>query len=228
MSLRQRAFVEMLGSAALAISVVGSGIMAERLSAGNVALALLANALATTGALYVLITCLAPYSGAHFNPLVSGVMVARRELSVHDFWVYAPAQALGAVAGSATAHLMFSLPILQMSAHARAGPALMFSEGVASFGLVLVVLSGSRFRPQAVGSLVACYIGAAYWFTSSTSFANPAIALARAFTDSFSGIRLCDVPGFVAAQIVGGALAAWLVRRLERASLRQAQRTVNV
>jgi glycerol uptake facilitator-like aquaporin len=212
----------MLGTAGLATAVVGSGIMAERLSAGNSALALLSNALATVGALYVLIVCFAPYSGAHFNPLVSGIMVVRRKLSLREFLLYSPAQTLGALVGAGIAHLMFSVPLLQMSAHERGGPALMLSEGVASFGLLLVILTGSKFRPQAVASLVASYIGAAYWFTASTSFANPAIALARAFTDSFSGIRLIDVPGFIAAQVIGGALAALLFHWLEQDSAEQA------
>jgi glycerol uptake facilitator-like aquaporin len=214
MSLPRRAFAEMLGTSLLLACVVGSGIMAVNLSGGNDAIALLANAAATAGALYMLIVCLGPISGAHFNPVVSLVMHLRAELAPRDFFAYVLAQTIGAVLGVLLAHAMFDLPLLQVGVHVRTGSGQWLSEGVASFGLLLTILLGVRHRSAAVPALVAAYIFAAYWFTASTSFANPAVTLARSFTTSFAGIRPEDVGGFVLAQIAGALLALRVADRL--------------
>jgi glycerol uptake facilitator-like aquaporin len=196
----------------LLATVVGSGIMGERLSEGNVAIALLANSLATGAALAVLILAYAPVSGAHFNPAVTMVEALRGRLSAARAFGYIVAQVLGAFAGVVVAHVMFSEPLLMASTHERSGVAHIFSEFVATFGLVTVIAQISRTRASAVPFAVGAYIAAAYWFTSSTSFANPAVTVARAFTNTFAGIRPADVPGFLAGQ-VAGALAAMMVSR---------------
>ena len=203
---------EFLGSAFLLAIVVGSGIMGERLAGGNAAIALLANSIATGAGLVALITIFGPLSGAHFNPVVSASEAAMGRLPWRAVLPYLLAQFTGAIAGVIAAHWMFELPALMTSTHARTGPAQWWSECVATFGLLTVILHGVRQRPEAVPWLVGCYITAAYWFTSSTSFANPAVTLARSFTDTFSGIRPGDVPGFMLAQIVGAALAVWVFR----------------
>ena len=215
----RRLLAEFVGTLLLLATVVGSGIMGVALSNGNDAVALLANASATAGALYVLVTLLGPVSGAHLNPAVTLVMRLRGELGSREAAAYVAVQAVAAVAGVLLAHAMFALPLVEAGQHARTGPAQWLSEGVATFGLLLTILLGVRHRPAAVPALVASWIFAAYWFTASTSFANPAVTLARSLTDTFAGIRPGDVPGFVLAQ-VAGALAAWLVARklvLERA-----------
>lgn len=213
--LPRRLVAEALGTALLVATVVGSGIMAERLTA-DVGLALLANTLATGAILVVLVTTLGPVSGAHLNPAVSLVFAARGELPRREAGLYALAQLAGGVAGTTVAHLMFDRALAELSNKVRWGAAQWFSEGVATFGLVLVILAGIRFDRRAVPWLVGLYIAAAYWFTASTSFANPAVAAARSLTDTFSGIRPADLPGFVAAQIAGAliaaALAGWLLR----------------
>jgi glycerol uptake facilitator-like aquaporin len=205
-----RLAAEALGTSILVATVVGSGIMAENLAGGNVALALLANTIATGAILYVLITIFGPVSGAHFNPVVSLVFTMRRELGVSQLAAYTLAQFAGGVAGTWLAHAMFELPILQLSAHIRTGPAQWLSEAVASFALVLTILGTLRARPEAVPVSVALVIVAGYWFTASTSFANPAVTMARAFSDTFAGIAPANAPIFFAAQIIGG-LSAWLL-----------------
>jgi len=194
--------------------VIGSGIMAERLAGGNVALALLANTLATVFALYVLIETLGPISGAHFNPAVSLVMAWRNDLSRHRLAGYLMAQLLGAALGAWLAHAMFDLPILQWSAKVRTGPAQWLAEAVATGGLLLVILRAPAGKASA---LVACYIGAAYWFTASTSFANPAAVFGRMMSDSFAGIAPQDAPGFVLAQLAGAVVGVLLHRLLAHA-----------
>jgi len=210
----QRLTAEAVGSFFLFAAVIGSGIMAERLSGGNVAVALLANTIATGAILFVLIAVLAPVSGAHFNPAVTLVMAARRELPWRDVAPYILVQLVGGLMGAFAAHLMFDLPILQLSMKARTGIGQWTSELVATFGLILTILGTIRHRPSAVPASVALYITAAYWFTSSTSFANPAITIARSMSDTFAGIAPPDVPWFIAAQLAGAALAALLARRL--------------
>ena len=205
--LPRRLVAEGLGTAILVATVVGSGIMATTLTQ-DVGLQLLANTLPTGAILVVLISCLGPISGAHFNPAVSLVFVMRAELHKSDALLYAMAQIGGGIAGTCLAHLMFDLPIMTASTHIRAGHAQWLSEGVATFGLVLTILAGLRFQSHAISWLVGLYITAAYWFTASTSFANPAVTIARAFTNSFSGIRPDDVGGFVIVQFLA-ALAAW-------------------
>ena len=213
--LTRRLAAEALGTALLVATVVGSGIMAQTLT-HDVALALLGNTIATGAMLVVLITILGPISGAHFNPAVSLVFALRRDLPARDAALYGVAQLAGGVAGTAAAHLMFALPVLEASQHIRTGGAQWFSEWVATFGLVATILAGIRFAQPAVPWLVGLYITAAYWFTASTSFANPAVAAARALTDTFSGIRPLDLPGFVAAQLAGAVCAlglmTWLLR----------------
>lgn len=204
---------EFLGTLLLLAIVVGSGIMGERLSGGNVAVALLANAAATAGGLYVLIVLFGPLSGAHFNPAVTVVMRANGERLPAPASAYIVVQAIAAIIGVCVAHAMFGEALWQPGNHVRTGLAQWFSEGVATFGLLLTILLGARHRPQAIPALVAAYIFAAYWFTASTSFANPAVTLARAFTQTFAGIRFVDVGGFVAAQMIG-ALAAWGTAKL--------------
>ena len=208
--LPRRLAAEALGTALLVATVVGSGIMAASLT-GDVALQLLGNTLATGAVLVVLITALGPISGAHFNPAVSLVFALRRELPTRDTGLYAAAQFAGGIAGTVAAHLMFALPILDASQRVRTGGAQWFSEGVATFGLVVTILAGIRFEQRAVPWLVGLYITAAYWFTASTSFANPAVAAARSLTDTFSGIRPADLPGFVLAQLAGALLALALM-----------------
>jgi glycerol uptake facilitator-like aquaporin len=199
---------EGLGSLLLAATVVGSRIMAERLSGGNLAVALLANTAATVAVLAALIALLGPVSGAHFNPAVSVIEALRERLAWRDAGMYAVTQIVGCCAGALIAHVMFELPLWQLSAHVRTGPAQWLAEGVATFGLLLVVL-GHR-RSEDAPWMISAWIGAAYWFTASTSFANPAITIARSLTNTFSGIRPADMPAFIGAQFVG-ALAALAV-----------------
>lgn len=214
MRLGQRVLAEGLGTALLLAVVVGSGIMAERLSGGNVAIALLANALATGGGLVALILTFGPVSGAHFNPVVTLSLAATRQFAWREVPVYGLVQIVGAILGVWAAHLMFGEAMLQLSTTSRSGVALAFSEAVASFGLVLVILGGIRHRAEAVPYAVAAYIIAAYWFTASTSFANPAVTLARSLSDTFAGIAWRDAPGFVLAQCLGAALAVAVSRYL--------------
>jgi glycerol uptake facilitator-like aquaporin len=209
----RRLAAEVLGSAMLTGVVVGSGILAEQLSGGNDAVALLGNTAATGAILFVLISALGPVSGAHFNPAVSLVMALRRELGAGAAFLYVVAQVLGCVAGAWLAHAMFALPIVQVSTHVREGAPQILSEGVATFALLFTILAVSRFRPQAVPAAVALVITAGYWWTASTSFANPAITIARAMTDTFAGVRPADAPGFIAGQIAG-ALLAWAACKL--------------
>ena len=213
--LPRRLVAEGLGTGLLVATVVGSGIMAERLTK-DVALALLGNTLPTGAILVVLITILGPISGAHFNPAVSLVFAIKRELTPREALLYIVAQIAGGMIGTMMAHAMFALPLLDASLKVRTGGAQWLAEGVAAFGLVATILAGIRFERASVPWLVGLYITAAYWFTSSTSFANPAVAIARSMTNSFSGIRPADLPGFIAAEFCG-ALAAlilmnWLLR----------------
>jgi glycerol uptake facilitator-like aquaporin len=221
-SLGRRLVAEAVGTALLLAIVVGSGIMGERLAGGNVALALLANALATGAGLVALILTFGPVSGAHFNPAVTLADASQGGMPWREVPAYVGAQAVGAFAGVATAHGMFGLPAFVASRHARAGSAQAFSEFVATFGLLAVIWGVSRLRSAAVPFAVAAYIVAAYWFTASTSFANPAVTIARAATDTFAGIRPRDVPGFVVAQLAGAASATalfrWLVPSLRGAA----------
>lgn len=214
MSLARRAGAEGLGTALLLAAVVGSGIMGERLAGGNIAIALLANALATGGALVALIVAFGPRSGAHFNPIVTVALVLRGDAPRADIAAYLSAQIAGAVLGVLAAHAMFELPLLQAGEKLRSGPAQWWSEVVASFGLVFVVLSCDRARPWAAPIAVGGYITAAYWFTASTSFANPAVTLARAMTTTFAGIRPEDVAPFVLAQATGAGFALLADRAL--------------
>jgi glycerol uptake facilitator-like aquaporin len=213
--LPRRLLAEFVGTAALLACVVGSGIMGTRLAQGNDAIALLANAAATGAILYVLIVALGPVSGAHFNPAVTAAMRWRGELRNHEAAAYVAVQVLAAVVGVMLAHAMFDLPLLQPGTHARTGAAQWLSEAVATFGLLMAILLGQRHRPAAIPALVGGYIFAAYWFTASTSFANPAVTLARALTRTFAGIRPDDVAGFVLAQFVGAALALLVVHWLD-------------
>ena len=211
MEMRRQLAAEALGSLLLAATVIGSGIMAERLAAGNAAVALLGNTGATVAVLAALIALFGPISGAHFNPAVSLVMALKRRLPWSGALAYMAVQVLGCCAGAVLAHAMFELPLLQSSAHVRAGAAQWLAEFVATFGLLLIVLGHER--PRDAPWMVAAWIGAAYWFTASTSFANPAITAARSLTDTFSGIRPADVPAFIAAQFAG-AIAAWTLARV--------------
>jgi glycerol uptake facilitator-like aquaporin len=213
-SLGRRLAAESVGTAMLLAAVVGSGIMGERLAAGNVAVALLANTLATGAALVALILALGPISGAHFNPAVTLADAWRSGIGWSDVLPYIGAQVLGAFVGVAVAHTMFELPLFFASQHARAGPAQMFSEFVATFGLLAVIWGCVSVRSGAVPFAVAAYITAAYWFTASTSFANPAVTLARAASDTFAGIRPADAPGFIVAQLLGAVAATGLFRWL--------------
>jgi glycerol uptake facilitator-like aquaporin len=221
MTLPRRLLAEGLGSLLLAAAVIGSGIMAERLAEGNEAVALLANTGATVAALAVLIGLLAPISGAHFNPAVTLVMTMQRRLGFVEAALYVSVQTLGCCLGAVLAHAMFELPLLQSSTHVRAGPALWLAEVVATAGLVLIVLGNPRER--SAPWMVAAWIGAAYWFTASTSFANPAISIARALTDTFTGIRPADVPAFVVAQLLGALAALALARYLFAAGQERTQ-----
>lgn len=211
-TLAQRLLAEALGSALLAAAVIGSGVMAERLAGGNVALALLANTLATMAALYALIVALGGGIGAQFNPVVTLAALLRRRLPAREAAATVVVQILAMIAGCWLVHAMFDLPLLQVSAKARDGVALVLAEAVATFGLLLVILMLERRKPEAVPAAVACWIGAAYWFTASIAFANPAITIARVLSDSFAGIAPADARGFVAGQTVG-ALSALLVAR---------------
>ena len=207
---RRAILAEALGSFLLFATVIGSGIMGERLAGGNVAIALLGNTIATGAILFVLITMFGPVSGAHFNPAVTLVMRLRGEISSRVAMAFVAAQLGGGILGVWVAHLMFDLPILELSTKVRAGPGQLTGEAIATFGLILTILGTVRMRPAAVPASVALYITAAYWFTSSTSFANPAITIARSLSDSFAGIAPACVPGFIAAQLVG-AIAALLM-----------------
>jgi glycerol uptake facilitator-like aquaporin len=213
--LRRRLATEALGTALLVATVVGSGIMAASLTK-DVALVLLGNTLPTGAILVVLITLFGSVSGAHFNPAVSMIFALKGELPPLEAVLYGAAQILGGIAGTLMAHAMFALPLIEASLKMRTGGAQWLSEGVASFGLVVTILGGIRFAQASVPWLVGLYITAAYWFTASTSFANPAVAIARSFTNTFSGIRPLDLPGFIGAEIAGAlvglALMAWLLR----------------
>jgi len=211
--LSRRLTAEALGTGILVAAVVGSGIMAETLTK-DVALALLCNTLPTGAILVVLITVLGPISGAHFNPAVTLVFTGKRELPLHQAGLYVIAQIAGGIAGTMAAHLMFGLPLLDISMKTRTGGAQWFAEAVAAFGLVATILAGVRFQRNAVPWLVGLYITAAYWFTASTSFANPAVAIARSLTNTFAGIRPIDLPGFIVAELLGAILAAFLMNWL--------------
>ncbi len=209
MNLSRKLFAEWLGTALLLTVVIGSGIMAERLASGNLAVALLANTLATVGGLYILIEVLGPVSGAHFNPAVSLVMVLQSQLPGRQWLPYVLAQLAGATCGAWLAHLMFEVEVWQWSTHVRSGPGLWLAEGVATAGLVLVILRAPSAR---VAAMVAAYIGSAYWFTASTSFANPAAVWGRMMSDSFAGIAPASASGFILAECAG-ALLGWGVHR---------------
>src|SRR3954467_14244764 len=217
--LLRRLVSEALGTALLLATVVGSGIMGERLCGGNVAVALLANTIATGAGLVALISAFGPISGAHFNPAVTLADASQGGLPWREAPVYIAAQVIGAFAGVAAADVMFELPVFFASRHARHGVSQLFSEFVATFGLLAVIWGCARLRSQAVPFAVGAYITAAYWFTASTSFANPAVTLARSMSDTFAGIRPIDVPGFIAAQLIGAfaatALFRWLVPATE-------------
>ena len=207
-------WAEALGSFLLFATVIGSGVMGERLSGGNVAVALLGNTLATGAMLYVLIAMLGAISGAHFNPAVTFVMRLRGEIGTSAALGHVVAQLVGGILGVWTAHLMFDLPILEFSTHSRTGIGQWAGEGVATFGLLLTIIGTVRMAPERVPASVALYITAAYWFTSSTSFANPAITIARSLSNTFAGIAPADVPGFIAAQLAGALLAHWAGKAL--------------
>ena len=215
-SLSRKLFAEWLGTAALLATVIGSGIMAERLADGNTAIALLGNAIATGAILFVLITALGPLSGAHFNPAVTLAFALKKEITPSVALAYVAVQVLGAFGGAIAAHLMFEMPWLSESVNVRAGPAQWLSEMIATFGLLATIFCCVRFCADRVALGVGLYITAGYWFTASTSFANPAVTIARCFTDSFSGIRPMDAPAFIVAQLVAAVLAtavfAWLLR----------------
>jgi glycerol uptake facilitator-like aquaporin len=211
-SLTKRVAAEAVGTAFLLAAVVGSGIMGERLSAGNMAIALLANTVATGAALVALILSLGPVSGAHLNPAVTLSFAFQAQIAWSEAAAYIPAQLAGAVAGVLSANLMFGLPIVFLSRHQRSGAAQVFSEVVATFGLLLVIHICAARRPQMVSIAVGAYITAAYWFTSSTSFANPAVTIARSLSDTFAGIRAIDTPMFVLAQLIGAAGATMFAR----------------
>jgi len=215
--LPHRLAAEALGTALLVTIVIGSGIMGDRLAGGNVAISLLGNTLATGAGLVVLITMLGPLSGAHFNPAVTLVFVLRRELDGRTAAAYIAVQIAGAVAGVAAAHLMFGEALFQVSSKLREGSAQAFSEAVATFGLIAAILGSLRFRPDATPFIVGLYITSAYWFTASTSFANPAVTMARTLSNTFAGIAPSSAPAFIVAQLAGAALAAllsgWLFRK---------------
>lgn len=215
--LPRRLAAETLGTALLLATVVGSGIMAENLAGGNNAIALLGNTIPTGAILIVLITMFGPVSGAHFNPAVTLSFLIRREITTSAAIAYVVVQITGGVLGTWAAHLMFTEELFQLSSHLRTGGAQWFSEGVATFGLVATILGTLRWRPESVACMVGLYITAAYWFTASTSFANPAVTIARSLTDTFSGIYPAHVPGFILAQLVGAIMATitigWLTAR---------------
>jgi len=205
--LRRRLVSETLGTAMLLATVVGSGIMAENLAGGNVAIALLGNTIPTGAILVVLITIFGPISGAHFNPAVTLSFLLCRKITIGPAIAYVAVQIIGGIIGTWSAHLMFAQELFQLSSHVRTGGAQWFSEGVATFGLVATILGTLRWRPEAVAYMVGLYITAAYWFTASTSFANPAVTIARSLTDTFSGIYPAHAPGFIVAQLVGAVVA---------------------
>ena len=213
----RRVFGEALGTALLLAIVIGSGIMGERLAGGNIAIALLGNTLATGAGLVVLITVFGPLSGAHFNPAVTLVFALRRQIGWRLAAAYAVAQGVGAVLGVWAAHLMFAEPVLQVSGKLRDGPGQVFAEFVATFGLIGAILGAIRFRPDATPWIVGLYITSAYWFTASTSFANPAVTVARALSNTFAGIAPASAPGFILGQISGAlasaALFGWLLKQ---------------
>jgi glycerol uptake facilitator-like aquaporin len=213
-SLGRRLAAEALGTALLLSIVIGSGVMGERLSCGNVALALLGNTIATGAGLVVLVTIFGKLSGAHFNPAVTLVFALRREIGWQAATRYVAAQLIGAVLGVWCAHAMFAEPILQVSTKLREGPGQIFSEFIATFGLIVAILGSLRFQPNATPTIVGLYIAAAYWFTASTSFANPAATLARALSDTFAGIAPSSAPGFLFGQVVGAVAASVLCRWL--------------
>ena len=214
-TLGARLTAEFIGTAFLVAAVVGSGVMGEKLSGGNVALALLANTIATGAALVALIAAFADVSGAHFNPVVTLSDVFERRLACLDATGYVVVQIVGGIIGAATAHAMFGLPVISVSSHSRHGWPLVFSEFVATFGLLLVIRGCSRHRASIIPVAVGSYITAAYWFTASTSFANPAVTIARSLTNTFSGIQPVDVPLFIGAQLLGGLVATALFARLQ-------------
>ena len=225
--MHSRALVaEALGTAFLLVAVVGSGIMGEQLAGGNVAIALLANTLATGAALVALILTFGPISGAHFNPVVSLADASQGGLAWAAAAKYVVAQIVGALAGVAVAHLMFAKPIYAVSTHARSGISQAFSESVATFGLLSVIWGCSRRQPKVVAFAVGAYITAAYWFTASTSFANPAVTIARTLTDTFAGIRPADAPGFIVAQLIGAAASTFAFRWLVPALPNTAEQVV--
>ena len=207
MGLKRKVLAELVGTALLLAVVIGSGIMAERLAGGNVAIALLANTLATVGGLYVLIEVFGPLSGAHFNPAVSAVMTMRGELPTRELLPYIAAQLVGALLGAWLAHAMFDLPIIELSSKVRTGTGQWIAEAVATAGLLLVILRAPAGRASI---MVAAYIGAAYWFTASTSFANPAAVFGRMFSDTFAGIAPSSAPGFIIAELIGAAIGLGL------------------
>jgi glycerol uptake facilitator-like aquaporin len=209
-TLSRRVVSEFIGTGFLVAAVVGSGIMGERLAGGNVAIALLANTIATGAALVALILTFGPISGAHFNPAVSFVDAIEQGLRWPDAACYVVAQCTGAVSGAVAAHVMFGLPVISFSHHARSGAAQIFSEFIATFGLLCVIWGCARLRSEMVPFAVGAYIAAAYWFTASTSFANPAVTIARCLSNTFSGVRPIDVPGFLAAQLFGAVVATVL------------------
>jgi glycerol uptake facilitator-like aquaporin len=213
-SIGQRLGAEALGTIFLLAAVIGSGIMAERLAGGNMALALLANTLATGAMLFVLIAMLAPISGAHFNPAVTAVFLLQGKMRLREAGAFVLAQVAGALIGVWAAHLMFDEAVLQVSTKVRTGPSQWLSEGVAAFGLLLTILLTLRAWRQAVPAAVGLYITAAYWFTASTSFANPAVTVARSFSDTFAGIRPIDAPAFILAQMAGAVAALYVCRAL--------------
>lgn len=208
--LTRRLAAEALGTFFLVMAVVGSGIMAEKLAGGNVALALLCNTLATAAVLVVIITIFISVSGAHFNPAVTLVMLLKGRIERGPALAYIGVQILGGCAGAVVAHLMFGLDPVQLSGTARNGFGQWLGEFIATFGLIATILGCMRFRPEAIPAAVGLYIGSAYWFTSSTSFANPAVTIARALSDTFAGISPADVPGFLVAEFAGGLAAGWL------------------
>ena len=212
--IKGKVIAEGLGTLGLVCTVVGSGIMAETLSAGNDGIALLGNTIATGAMLVVLITLFGPVSGAHFNPVVTMVMTLKKQLPKSEAAIYIIVQILGGIAGTWLAHLIFDVPVIQLSDNARSGLPQYGSEIVATFGLLLTILIASRHRPDSIAMLVGLYITAAYWFTSSTSFANPAVTIARSLTDSFSGIAYSDVPFFIIAQIIGALLAMFMASQI--------------
>jgi glycerol uptake facilitator-like aquaporin len=227
--LSRRLAAEALGTAMLVTTVVGSGIMADRLT-NDVALALLGNTIPTGAILVVLITILGPISGAHFNPAVSLVFALKRDIDWSTAFFYVIAQIAGGIAGTVAAHLMFDLPLVEASVTQRTGLAQWFAEAVAAFGLVATILAGIRVASSSVAWLVGLYITAAYWFTASTSFANPAVAIARSLTNTFSGIRPIDLPGFIVAELIGAVigllLMAWLLQPGPEAAPAQKNRKV--